>query len=251
MDSLRMRPDLPHDVSLDGHLVDGAIRYVTIATGACFVVMVAVLLAAALFHREGRRRRARYTHGNGPRDYWLGVLVAAGMFFGIDAVLLARSTADLQNHFWRFPDGDPGALRVEVTAHQWAWRFRYPGADGRFNTPDDVLTLNDLRVPVGRPVYLKFHSKDVVHSFYLPNFRVKVDIVPGNDTRLWFQAREAGRFEIGCAQHCGVNHYKMRAELRTLAPAEFEGWLRAAAEDSRLRYDPADSAAHDGWEWDS
>lgn len=251
MDALRMRPVLPHDASLDGHLVDGAIRYVTVATGLCFLVMVCVLLTAALFHRHGRRQYALYTHGNGPRDYWLGVLVAAVMFFGIDAVLLVHSTADLRDHLWRFPEGDPAALRVEVTAQQWAWRFRYPGVDGRFNTADDVVTLNDLRVPVGRPVYLKFHSNDVVHSFYLPNFRVKVDVVPGSATRLWFQAREAGRFEIGCAQHCGVNHYKMRAELRALAPDAYESWLRDAAVDSRLRYDPADASAHDGWDWDT
>src|ERR1700759_463783 len=107
-----MRPPLPPDASLNGHLVDGALRYVTVATGIFFVIMAAVLLTAALFHRQGRRpRQAHYTHGNGPRDYWLGVLAAAAMFFGVDTVLLARSTSDLRNHFWRFPDGDPAALR--------------------------------------------------------------------------------------------------------------------------------------------
>ena len=68
---------------------------------------------------------------------------------------------------------------MEVTAQQWAWTFRYPGADGRFNTADDFVTLNELRVPVDRAVYLQLTSKDVVHSFYLPNFRNKIDAIPG------------------------------------------------------------------------
>ena len=75
------------------------------------------------------------------------------------------------------------------------------------------MTLNELDVPVGRPIYLKLRSRDVVHSLYLPNFRTKIDAIPGMTTRLWFQATEAGRYEIACAQHCGVNHYKMRGLL--------------------------------------
>jgi cytochrome c oxidase subunit 2 len=246
-----MRPDLPHDVSVNGHLVDDVLRYITVATAVCFAIMTVVLLIAALFHREGRARGAVYTHGNRRRNYLLSGAVAGAIFFGIDVVTLVQSTADLRNHLWRFPEGDPQAIRVEVTAQQWAWNFRYPGADGRFNTPDDILTLNELHIPVERPVYLKLHAKDVVHSFYLPNFRTKVDVVPGSETRLWFQAREPGRFEIGCAQHCGVAHYKMRGELTVQAAGDFESWLRAAAQDSQLRYDPADPTAHDGWEWGS
>jgi cytochrome c oxidase subunit 2 len=104
---------------------------------------------------------------------------------------------------------------------------------------------------VGRPVYLKLRSKDVVHSLYLPNFRTKIDAIPGSTTRLWFQAEQAGRYEIGCAQHCGVGHYKMRGELYAEPPDEHAAWLARAAVDARLRYDPADADAHDGWEWGS
>ena len=89
-----------------------------------------------------------------------------------------------------------------------------------------------------------------MHSLYLPNFRTKIDAVPGSTTRLWFQAERAGRYELGCAQHCGVSHYKMRGELQAVTPDEFERWSRRAETDARLRYDPADSAAHDGWDWD-
>jgi cytochrome c oxidase subunit 2 len=245
-----MRPALPHDASLHGRLVDGNFQYISVATGVCFLIMAVILAVAAIAHRAGRAK-AVYTHGDSRRAYLLTGFVAAAMFFGIDMVTLYRASRDLREHFWNYPARDADALRVEVTAQQWSWNFRYPGADGRFNTRDDIVTLNDLHIPVGKPVYLKLRSKDVVHSFYLPNFRQKIDAVPGSVTRLWFQAREAGKFEIGCAQHCGVSHYKMRGELTALAPAEFQRWAERAAEDSMRRYDPADVAAHDGWDWES
>jgi cytochrome c oxidase subunit 2 len=248
-----MSARIPHDASVNGHLVDGIFRYLFVATGACFVVMVAVLLIAVIFHRSGRGP-ARYTHGKNQVSYVLTALMALSIFLGVDVVAMRRSAVDLRQHFWRFPDGDPSALRVEVTAQQWAWTFRYAGADGRFDTADDVVTLNELHIPVATPIYLKLRSKDVVHSFYLPNFRTKIDAVPGNTTRLWFEAREPGDFEIACAQHCGVSHYKMRAQLSATSAEDFNRWLARAAADSALRRDTGPPAAVpevDGWDWDS
>jgi len=113
-----------------------------------------------------------------------------------------------------------------------------------------VVTLGELHVPIRRPVYVKLRSKDVVHSLYLPNYRTKIDAIPGSTTRLWFQAQEAGRTEIGCAQHCGVSHYKMRGWLIASPEDEYRAWLARAETDSRLRYDPADTVAQqEGWEW--
>ena len=248
-----MSARIPPDASVNGHLVDGILRYLFVATSACFVVMVAVLLVAVTFHRAGRKP-AHYTHGKNQVSYVLTALMALSIFLGVDVVAMRRSAVDLRQHFWRFPDGDPSALRVEVTAQQWAWTFRYAGADGRFDTADDVVTLNELHVPVGTPIYLKLRSKDVVHSFYLPNFRTKIDAVPGNTTRLWFEAREPGAFEIGCAQHCGVSHYKMRAQLFATSAEEFKRWLARAAADSALRRDTGPPAAVpevDGWDWEN
>src|SRR3954471_16659005 len=233
-----MSARIPHDASVNGHLVDGIFRYLFVATGACFVVMVAVLLIAVIFHRSGRGP-ARYTHGKNQVSYVLTALMALSIFLGVDVVAMRRSAVDLRQHFWRFPEGDPTALRVEVTAQQWAWTFRYAGADGRFDTSDDIVTLNELHVPVATPIYLKLRSKDVVHSFYLPNFRTKIDAVPGSTTRLWFEATQLGRFEIGCAQHCGAGHYLMRGELYSETPEAYARWVKRAAEDARLRFDPA------------
>jgi cytochrome c oxidase subunit 2 len=248
-----MNARIPHDASVNGHLVDGIFGYFFVTTAACFAVVVVVLLAAILLHRAGRAT-AHYTHGNSRASYLLTAFVAAAIFFGVDVVALRRSADDLRQHLWRFPDGDPSALRVEVTGQQWAWTFRYAGADGRFDTADDVVTLNELHVPVATPIYLKLRSKDVVHSFYLPNFRTKIDAVPGSTTRLWFEARETGVFEIGCAQHCGVSHYKMRALLFATGTDDFQHWLARATADSALRRDtgpPPTVPDADGWDWES
>jgi cytochrome c oxidase subunit II len=241
-------PALPFDASLDGHHVDGILRYLTVTTALCFAGLLAIFLAALLFHR-GPRRTAHYTHGTRRRDRLAALAVGAVVLFGIDAVALLRSTERLRQGFWRYPDDDPTAVRVEVTAQQWAWTFRYAGADGQFGTPDDVVTLNDLRAPIGKALYLQLTSKDVIHSMYLPNFRTKIDAIPGTVTRMWFQPTVAGVFEIACAQHCGAWHYKMRAEVTISEPEGYSRWLARAEADATLRYDPADREAHDGWPW--
>lgn len=251
-----VRIEIPRDVSLDGHLVDGVLRYLAVATGVCFALAMGVLAIAVLFHRSrGGKRLPHYTHGDRPRHRVLTLAVGLGMFALVDVVLAARAAGTLGRVFWRYPDRDPDALRVEVTARQWSWTFRTAGPDGRFGTADDVITLNELHVPVGRPVFLKLRSRDVIHSFYLPNFRTKIDAVPGTTTRLWFQAQAPGRYEIGCAQHCGVGHYKMRGELLVQPPPDYARWSSRAEEDARLRFDPADPGTRErlaeGWEWDA
>jgi cytochrome c oxidase subunit 2 len=244
-----VRIALPRDVSLDGHRVDGALGYLTVATGIAFAALVLVLVVTLVFHRSGRRQPV-YTHGNRIRDHILTFAVGLTLFLAIDATLATRATRDLRERFWRYPDDDPNALRIEVTARQWSWTFRSAGPDGRFATADDVVTLNELHVPVGRPVYLKLRSRDVIHSLYLPNFRTKLDAIPGSTTRLWFQARETGRFELGCAQHCGVSHYKMRGQLAVDSAPDYQRWLARAETDSRLRQEAA-GPTPDGWDWDT
>jgi cytochrome c oxidase subunit 2 len=239
---------LPRDVSLDGHRIDSLIHVTIVFTGLLFVVMVGWMVIAVI---RGRKGPAAYDRGDS-RKAVLGVLGFCGaVFVVVDGNLLGHALVDLNQHFWAFDRAEqtPGSVRVEVNAHQWAWNFRYAGPDGKFNTEDDVVTLNDLRIPVGAPVILQLASTDVVHSIYLPNFRVKQDAIPGMFTRLWFQAQEAGEFEIGCAQHCGPNHYKMRATLTALPRADFDAWAATASADGRRAWDPDDPGAHWGWEW--
>ena len=169
------------------------------------------------------------------------------------ALLFARTLHDMGSVFWNFDavDRDPRTVRLEVSAHQWAWLARYPGPDGRFASEDDIVTLNDIRVPVATPVLIQIASTDVIHSFSLPNFRVKQDAVPGMITAITFEARVPGTYEIACAQHCGPNHYKMRGVLSVLSAEDYAEWLAKASADARRAYDPEDKDAHWGWQWRS
>jgi cytochrome c oxidase subunit II len=136
---------------------------------------------------------------------------------------------------------------VRVVAEQFAWNLHYPGADGKFgrtdpalisadsnplgldrNDPaakDDIATINQLHLPVDKPVIIHLTSKDVIHSFSLPVMRVKQDAIPGMSIPIWFQPIKTGQWEIACAQLCGLSHYRMRGFLSIDSPADFQKWL--------------------------
>jgi cytochrome c oxidase subunit 2 len=240
---------LPYDASEDGHDVDSLIKSTGVLIGLLFVAMVVWLVYACVVHNS--KKDAKYDHGDSKRAVRTTLGIAAAIFLIVDGNLFINSEIDLNKIFWNFQDVETKAdtVRIEINAHQWAWDARYAGPDGKFNTQDDIVSLNDLHVPVGRPITFQLASTDVIHSFYLPNFRVKQDAVPGMINRLWFRPKETGTFEIGCAQHCGVNHYKMRAVLTVDTPEDYARWASEASARGARGYDPKDAEAHWGWEW--
>ncbi len=241
-------PIRPYDVSKSGHLGDWLFDVTTYGVTLLFVIMVGILLWASLNHNEAHK--AHYDHGIGRSHLVMTAVISSLIFFGIDGTLLYNAFADLHSDFYNFPTEGDKPLTVEVMAQQWAWNFRYPGPDGKFNTQDDIVTINEMHIPVGRPVLIKLQSKDVIHSFYLPNFRTKQDAVPGATTRLWFQATQPGEFDIGCAQHCGAFHYKMRGQLTTDTPENYAKWEKTQIDQAQARYDKNDVEAHWGWDWE-
>jgi len=118
----------------------------------------------------------------------------------------------------------PGAAEVHVTGKQWMWEIRYPG--GR-------TAINEIRVQRGRPVKFLLSSSDVIHGFYLPEFRVKMDAIPGRITSLWLSPDRAGTFAIHCTVYCGDGHSNMNGSLVVMEPAEYAAWERGAAEAGR------------------
>ncbi len=113
-----------------------------------------------------------------------------------------------------------GAYEIKVTARKWSWAFQYPNG----------LVIEDLHVPVGRPVKLLMSSQDVIHSLFVPAFRVKQDLVPGRYSDLWFRATQPGSYRLYCAEYCGQQHSNMDADVIVHAPAEFDLWLRTEAD---------------------
>lgn len=241
--------DFPRDVSLDGWRIDWLIEITMVFVLLLFVIMCIWIAIAYIWHDE--KATALYDHGDSKHHVTLALVLSALIFFVVDGNLFVNSVIDLDEAFWNFEkaESDPDAVRIEINARQWAWQARYAGPDGEFDTPDDITTLNEIPVPVDVPVIMHLAAVDVIHAIYLPNLRQKIDAVPGSLNPIWFQATETGDFDIGCAQHCGTHHYKMRGILRILSKADFAAWHEQAAVNAARAYDPDDTDAHWGWPW--
>jgi cytochrome c oxidase subunit 2 len=119
------------------------------------------------------------------------------------------------------PDSD---FELQVTAKQFNWEVVYPGTDGKFGTDDDIKFDNDLHVPVNKVVRIHLQSNDVIHSFFLPNLRLKQDAVPGRNILVWFEATKPGKYELPCAELCGFGHSGMKGWLFVHTPEEYTKW---------------------------
>jgi cytochrome c oxidase subunit 2 len=112
-----------------------------------------------------------------------------------------------------------------VEARQYAWGITYPGSDGVLGSEDDFTRFNEMHVPVGQPVAFELTSIDVIHSFFVPAFRIKQDAVPGLTTRVWFEATEVGEYALACAELCGVAHFNMGGKVIVHPQDEYERWV--------------------------
>ena len=210
---------LPESASTYAPKVDQLFWVILAITGFFFMVVQGCLLLFVLKYRERPGRKASYIHGNGLVEVVWTVIPAL--------ILLALTIASQK--VWaeiRYPKQAPAAsLQVEILAEQFAWNIRYPGPDGQFDTPDDVSTINQLHLPVGTPVQIHLRAKDVIHSFFVPEFRLKQDAVPGLPTQAWVEPTRAGKYEIRCAELCGLGHYRMKGFVTTEPLADFQTWL--------------------------
>jgi len=242
---------LPRDVSAEGHRIDWLIKVTGGFTGILFVIMCIWVALAVTKHHQSKDHKAEYDHGDAKKQVQFAATLSAIIFFVVDGNLWVNSTIDVNSEFWNFAkyEADPATLKIELNAHQWAWDFRYAGPDKKFTTADDIIKMNEFRVPVDTPVLMNIASTDVIHSFYLPNLRIKQDAMPGMMNKMWFKATQTGEFDIGCAQHCGTNHYKMKGTLVVMSKEDYAKWEREASAIASRSYDPEDTVAHWGWEW--
>jgi cytochrome c oxidase subunit 2 len=217
---------LPEGVSTYSASVDHLFYTILVVTGIAFVLTQALLFWFAFHYRRRAGVRATYSHGNNLLEVIWTVVPAAMLVF-----LAFTSRA-----VWTQIKGAAPATQetVVITASQFNWEFRYEGADGVFDTPDDVITSNDMKLPVGVPVRLRLRSLDVIHSFFLPQFRLKQDAVPGLTIDVWLEATQTGTYEIACAELCGFGHYSMRALLTVMEPSEYGDWLEQAEAEVSL-----------------
>jgi cytochrome c oxidase subunit 2 len=227
--------------------IDATIVVTFWITGFVFAAVV-LFTAYCVFrfrHREGSR--AAYEPENKRVEVWLTALTAVGV-----AAMLAPGLV-VWHRFVTVPDD---ATEVEVVATQWMWSYRLPGADGRLGRSDSrlidadnplglvptdpagaddvIIEAADLHLPVDRPVKVLLRSIDVLHNFYVPEFRGKMDMVPGMVTYFWFTPTRTGQFEVLCAELCGVGHGFMRGYVQVQSEADYQAWLEQQATFAEL-----------------
>lgn len=220
---------LPPQASTFSTRIDELHYFVILTTmaAATLIFLAAIVFTVVYRRRPGQRTTVSYSSSKLAEGLIIGVPLS---FFLLWFGLGFRDFVWLQS-----PPRD--SFDVYVMGKQWMWKFAYPGGP----SSTEVLT-----VPAGRKVRLLLTSRDVIHSFYVPAFRIKQDALPGRYTQTWFEATQVGRFPILCAEYCGTAHSEMRGEVVVLEPAAFDRWLEDQRRGALLAGQDASSAPRAG-----
>jgi cytochrome c oxidase subunit 2 len=202
--------------------IDWLYDAILVVTGAAFILTEAALIWFLVRYRGRPGRRAVYHHGTATAEYiWTGVTAIVVVWIGLAS---AGGWHRIKSREGIPADAYPMAIR----AKQFEWHFTYPGPDARIGTADDFTVRGQLHVPVNRPIVATMESEDVIHSFFVAPFRIKQDVVPGMHIQVWFQPTTVGTYELGCAELCGLGHYRMRAVVTVHTQQDYDRWAETA-----------------------
>jgi cytochrome c oxidase subunit 2 len=239
--------DAPADISTHGHLIDEQMNETMIEAGVSFLA-AQIILALFIWQFSNRGPEAKLKRFPGGAK---GLVIAALLLVGAEVLALGVFGVKAWADVYLTPP-TVTALPIQVQAGQFAFYFRYPGADKKFgplhpeainegnqnffgldpehdvDSRDDIVTA-EMAIPVNKEIHLLMHAKDVGHSFFVRELRVQQDFVPGLDVSLHFTATQVGRYEIVCTQLCGLGHYNMKAYLSVLSQADFDDWMKKEA----------------------
>lgn len=226
---------LPEAISTYADDIDMLFWVIMGITGFFFVLTQGLLIYFCVKYRakDGEPRKARHTHGHhGLELAWTFI---PGLILFALAVFQTGTWGDVK--FRKdFPEKGESPYEVRVMGLQFNWVFWIPGPDGQWDTGDDVATKDELHVPANRPVFVYLQTKDVLHSFWLPNVRLKQDLVPGQTIPQWFEIRDTeeqrttGReFQIVCAELCGNGHTNMGARMYVKTDEALDEWIAGMA----------------------
>ena len=244
----------PEAATIGAKKVDTLLNFIFYLTAAVFVLTQAVYIYYLVKYRKRPGSKAYYSHGNNKLEIiWTAIPTA--IFLGL-VIYSNRLWAELHSP----PPED--SVKVDVVSYQFGWDMRYAGADGQLGkvdvhtysvdnrfglvpddpAGDDDFSSTELVIPVNRPVHIYLNSRDVIHSFYVPEFRLYQAAVPGRTIAwVWFEPTRTGNFELACSQICGSGHYNMKAPIRVVSQEEFEKWqagkIEAKAEEAKAAAD--------------
>lgn len=217
---------LPDNVSTFGSQIDKTFNLILAITTAVFFLVEILLLIFLVKYRSKPGRKAKFIHGHHTLEIIWTIIPACILVW---LALYQRSSwIEIKQNF----PAEKDAFVVETSGQQFEWHFKYPGLDKKLSTADDIETINQLHVPVNVPVLLKIQSKDVIHSFFLPEFRLKQDAVPGLTIPAWFKPLKTGVFDIACAELCGLGHYRMRGFLTVHTQEDLDKTLAELAQEA-------------------
>lgn len=218
--------------------IDGLIEFTMLITGIVFVAVVLFTALAIYKFRYNEDRRAAYEPENKKLELLLTIVTAVGV------IALLAPGLSVWADFVTVPED---AAEFEAIGEQWQWTYRFPGDDGKLGTADvanttydnpfgmvaddpngqdDILIEdNELHLPIGSPIKVLLRSKDVLHDFYVPQFRAKMDLVPGLESYFWFTPTKEGTYDLLCAELCGTGHYNMKGKVTIESEEAFKAWL--------------------------
>jgi len=238
---------MPQDISVHGHLIDEQYADTMLEAGISFLASQ-LLLGFFIWKFSSPKPGDKVSNLPGGA---VGLVVAAFLLVGTEVLALGfMGSKAWASVYFNPPAAD--AVPIQVQAGQFAFYFRYPGPDGTFgpihadqiseananffgidtthdkDSQDDIVTA-ELAIPVNKEIHLLMHSKDVGHSFYVPELRVQQDFVPGLDVSIHFTATKIGKYEIVCTQLCGLGHYNMKAYLEVKSQEDYDAWIKQQA----------------------
>ncbi len=203
--------------------VDQIFYLLLLLAGTTTVLVFGLILLLAVRYRRGSSARRGPLPEIVSREFEIGWTTATLFTFGF--LFWWASSADL-SHF----SAPVNSLEIHVVAKQWMWKTQQPNG---------AREINALHIPIDRPVHLLMSSQDVIHSFFVPAFRVKQDVLPGRDTDVWFQPTKTGVFPLLCAEYCGTDHSQMRGSITVMRQEEYATWLTRQPEGDDLAHEGA------------
>ncbi len=203
--------------------IDNLILLVTAITGFFFLLAQALFFGFIIMFGEKEGVKAQYIAGEAwNQKKWVSIPHYAVLVFDVLIIIAAtRVWVDIKQ---MTPVVDES---VRIIAQQWAWTFVHAGPDGKLDTPDDIRTIDELHVELGKTYEFELQSRDVLHSFFVPVFRLKQDAIPGRTIKGWFKPILTGGYQIQCTEICGIGHALMPARIIIEKPDAHADWVRA------------------------
>ena len=201
--------------------IDFLFTLVTVIVGVWFVVSEVVLFYFMIRYRAREGVKAEYIGGD-KKSHKKWISIPHWLIIICDIVLIVGAVQVWYEIKQKLPPADE---TVRVIGQQWAWTFVHAGADGVLDTEDDVATVDDLRLKVNTTYHYELTSRDVLHCFSIPLFRLKQDTIPGREIKGWFRPTMTGEYDVQCAEMCGIGHGVMAARVTIHTEEEYAKWL--------------------------